>query len=770
VAIRYTGARIKRLEDPRLLRGAGRFLDDIAPGRALTAVFVRSPHAHATILAIDPARARARPGVVAVLTGEDLRGLARPIAPFLERGGFTPTAWPILAEGEVWYCGQPVAVILAVDPLAAADAREDVSVEYEPRPAAGPPSGGAPGPDLFRRTGTHGDVDGGFARAAVVVRQLFRHARCAPSPMEPRGMLAEWDGETLTVHAPTQAPFMFRSGLAASLDLPVARVRVVVPDVGGGFGLKMVLFPEEVAVAATARVLGRPVKWVEERRENLLAASQARGQESAVELAADADGRLLGVRVQVRSDAGAFHAYPVTQALEPAGTATILPGPYALPAYAWEAVAERTHKPPLGAYRGVGMTMGAFIMERMLDLTALRLGLDPAEIRRRNLIPPGAYPYTSATGQVYDSADFPGALEQLLAAVDYPRLRREQAEARGQGRWIGVGLACYTEYTGMGSAVFRRRGMSDVSGIEAGRLTVEPDGTVRCAVSFPSQGQGHGTVVAQLVADRLGVAPDRVCLLPVDTAASPWGSGTFASRGAVALGGSVAAAADVLRKRIARLAAHLLEASADDVVLEAGRARVRGAPGPGLSLGEIARRAYTPPAEGWPGLSEPGLEATVHFDLPGPTFSGAVHLAVVEVDPETGRVQILKYALVEDCGPLVNPLLVDGQIHGAVAQGIGEALLEEVAHDPSGQLLTGTFMDYALPRASDVPAPEISHRETPSPLTPTGVKGMGEGGTIGAPAAVANAVADAVRHTGIAVAALPIRAADLVIGVAPPPR
>jgi carbon-monoxide dehydrogenase large subunit len=323
---------------------------------------------------------------------------------------------------------------------------------------------------------------------------------------------------------------------------------------------------------------------------------------------------------------------------------------------------------------------------------------------------------------------------------------------------VGVGLACYTEYTGMGSAVFRRRGMVEVSGIEAGRVTVEPDGTVRCAVSFPSQGQGHATAVAQLVADRLGVPLDRVRLLPVDTAVGPAGSGTFGSRGAVALGGSVVAAAQVLRERIVRLAAHLLEAGAEDIVLAEGRASVRGASGSGLALADIARRAYAPPAGGWPGVPEPGLEATVHFDPPGPTFSGAVHLAVVEVDPDTGRVHILKYALVEDCGPLINPLLVDGQIHGAVAQGIGEALFEGLAHDASGQLLTATLMDYALPKAPDLPSFEIGHLETPSPNTPGGVKGMGEGGTIGAPAAIANAVADAVRGTGVRIVALPIRA------------
>ena len=699
--------------------------------------------------------------MAAVLTADELRGVAAPLAPSVEGDGFTPTAWPILADGEVRYAGQPVAMVLGSSPHAAADARDDVRVDYEPRPARAGLHAGEPDEILFLRRGTKGDVDGGFARAAVALRQTFRHGRCAPSPMEARGAVAEWDGETLTLHASTQSPSMVRTTIAASLGLDASRVRVVAPDVGGGFGLKMQVFPEEVAVAAAARLLGRAVKWVEERRENLLSASQAREGETTVELAADADGRLLAVRARVCSDAGAYHVYPTTQVLEPLGTAMILPGPYRLSAYRWEAMAVRTHKPPLGAYRGVGMTMGAFAMERMLDLLADRLGLDPAEVRRRNLIPRTAYPYTSASGQVYDSGDLPAALDQLLKNVEYERLRGEQARARAEGRWVGIGLSCYTEYTGMGSAVFRHRGMREVPGIEAGRVTVEPDGTVRCAVSFPSQGQGHATAVAQIVADRLGVTPEHVRLSPVDTGAGPAGSGTFASRGAVALGGSILAAAEVVRERIARLAANLLEASAEDIVIEDGRASVRGASDSGLSLAEIARHAYAPPAGGWPGLPEPGLEATVHFDLPGPTFSSAVHLAVVEVDRDTGRVRVAKYALVEDCGPLINPLIVDGQIHGAVAQGIGEALFERLEHDGDGQLLTATLMDYALPKAQDLPSFEIAHAETPSPLTPTGVKGMGEGGTIGAPAAIANAVADAMRAAGLSIDSLPIRAEDL---------
>ena len=475
-----------------------------------------------------------------------------------------------------------------------------------------------------------------------------------------------------------------------------------------------------------------------------------------VEVAADPSGLVRGLRARVVADAGAYHIYPLTAALEPLGSAAILPGPYRAEVYEYEAVAVRTNKPPLGAYRGVGMTMGAFVMERVLDLLAERLALDPAEVRRRNFIPREAYPFVSASGLTYDSGDFPKALEQALALADYDALRREQAQARAAGRLLGIGVACYTEYTGMGSDVFRRRGMHDVRGVESATVTMEPDGGVRCATSFPSQGQGHATI-AQVIADRLGVALERVRLAPADTAVAPAGSGTFGSRGAVSIGGTVAVAADQVRARLQVLAGHLLEAGVEDVVLEGERAYVRGLPDRAVAIAELARLAYSPPRGGLPAALGPGLSATVYFDPPGPTFSGGVHVAVVEVDPATGRVRVARYVVVEDCGPVVNPTIVEGQVHGAVAQGLGEALQEALAYDEDGQLLTGTLMDYALPKADDVPAFEIGHLETPSPIMPGGVKGMGEGGTIGAPAAVANAVADAVRAHGVRITALPIR-------------
>jgi aerobic carbon-monoxide dehydrogenase large subunit len=757
--LRYTGAVVKRREDPRLLAGRGAYLDDIRPDGCLHVAFVRSPYAHARVLAVDTRAACARPRVAAVLTGRELATAAAPLAPRLQGDGFFATQWAALAPEHARFVGEPVAALAAEGAYDAADAVEAIEVEYVPLPAVASVDAagavGAPrvhpgiaGNVLFERRGSRGDVDGAFARAAVRLAETFTHGRVSGAPLEPRGLVASWTGDRLTVWMSTQAPHMIRAGLATAFGMAPDAVRVIVPDTGGGFGQKMALLPEEVAVAALARATGRPVKWVETRRENLAAAAHAREGRAEVEVAADGAGVLLALRARVLSDAGAYHIYPLTQALEPMGVASILPGPYRTPAYAWHALALATNKSPLGAYRGVGMTFGAFAMERTLDLLAERLGLDPAEIRRRNLIPPEAYPFTSAWGYVYDSADYPRALTEALELAGYARLRAEQATARGVGRLVGVGLSCYTEYTGIGSRTYRGRGMVEVPGQEAATVSVDGEGHVYCDLSFPSQGQGHATTVAQLVADRLGVTLEAVTLRQVDTDLTPAGSGTFASRGGVALSGAADGAANRVRDRLLALAAHRLEASAADLELVAGEVRVRGVPGSGVRIGDLV-------PDGSP-LSECEV-----FDPPGPAFAGAVHVAAVEVDAGTGRVAVREYTVVEDCGPVINPLIVEGQIHGALSHGIAEALGEPLVYDADGQLLTGTLMDYALPVAADTPSFVVGHIETPSPLTPGGYKGMGEGGTIGAPAAIASAVADAVRPLGVKVTALPIRAEGL---------
>jgi len=761
---------VKRVEDPRLLAGQGCYLDDIPLPGLLHAAFARSPHAHAAVRSVDTTAARAAAGVELVLTGRDLDGEVAPLAPRLEAPGFAGTAWPALPTDRVRFVGEAVAVVAAGTAYAAADGAALVDVDYDPLPAV-PDVDTALDPRaarlhpahatniLFEHRGGQGDVDRAFAAAAVVLRETFTHARCSAAPLEGRGVIARWEGDALTLWTGSQVPHVFRTGVARAFGLPDARVRVIVPDTGGGFGQKMHLMPEDLAVSALARRTGRPVKWIETRRENLAAAAQAREGRVEIEAAADAAGVLLGLRARLWSDAGAYHVYPLTAALEPLGSASILPGPYRTPAYAFHLTALATTKPPLGAYRGVGMTMGAFVMERTMDLLADRLGLDPAEIRRRNLIPREAYPFTSATGFVYDSGDYPKALEQALTLAGYDRLVRERDEARARGRLLGIGLACYTEYTGIGSETYRRRGMADVPGHEAARVEMASDGRVTCYVSFPSQGQGHATTTAQLVADQLGVALEAVTVRQPDTDTTPGGTGTFASRGAIAQSGAADAAAGMVRRKLLATAGALLEASPADLVLRGGRVSVRGMPDRGVSVAEVARRALAPDALS-PGM-EPGLAATQSFDPPGPAFSGAVHVASVEVDPDTALVTVREYTVVEDCGPVINPMIVEGQIHGAVAQGIGEALSERLVYEESGQLATGTLMDYALPVAGMLPFFTVGHLETPSPLTPGGYKGMGEGGTIGAPAAIANAVADAMKPLGVTITTLPILPAAL---------
>jgi len=747
---RAVGRSMARREDLRLLTGRGRYVADLRLSGMHQVAFVRSPYPHARIRS-----ARVPNGMVC--RAGDLEGV-RPIAPRWDGEGFLRTEQPPLARDVVRYVGEPVAVAVAPTRYEAEDLAEQVQVEYEPLvPIHDVDVALSPGAPklhadnvLYRRSHLHGDPEEAFRRAEVVVQTAIRSARCTAAPLEGRGVTAWYDGNTLWVWTNTQTPSLIRSALAQCLDLPETAVRVLVPDTGGAFGQKMHLYPEEIVVSWLALRLGVPVQWVEDRWENLLASTQAREERMEVELAARSDGRILALRVRIVGDVGAYHVFPTTAALEPLGAAQILPGPYDVPHYAYEVLAVATNKPPTGAYRGVGMTVGVLAMERAVDLLAARVGLDPVEVRRRNLIREGRFPYTSASGLVYDGGSFAEALERACALADYRRLRREQEEAKRQGRWMGIGIACYVEYTGLGSATFRRRGMVEVPGHEGAAIRVEPDGTIQVRVSFPHQGQGHETTLAQLVADAVGCPVERVRVERVDTGASPHGSGTFASRSSVAGAGAVLAAVEQVQQRARAVAAALLEASLEDVVWEGERFFVRGAPGRAVTFAEVAEAAYRVP--GVRSVS-PGLEAVAYFDPPPATFSNGVHVAVVEVDPETGLVRILGYFVAEDCGRIINPLVVRGQLCGAVAQGIGEALLEHAAYDDQGQPLATTFMDYLIPTVWEVPdSLEVVHLERPSER-PGGFKGMGEGGAIGAPAALANAVADAV---GAPVTCLPL--------------
>lgn len=756
------GRALRRKEDPRLLRGEGRYLDDLVLPGMVHLAFVRSPHAHAAILRIDAKRSRATPGVEAVFTASELA--VRPIVAEFDGKGYFGAGWPVLARERVRFVGEPVAAIVARDRYTAEDAADLLDVTYEQLPAvlsvvaARQPGAirvqdAAAGNVVFRRDHAQGDVDAIFAGAALTANGVFRHQRLAGVPLEGRGIVASWTDGHLTVWASTQTPHMLRTGLARSLDLPEPAVRVIVPDVGGGFGPKMHLYPEDVAACAIARAVNRPVKWVEDRRENLLAMTQAREQVIEAEAALDAEGRVLALRAEIVCDSGAYSVYPLTAALEPMGTAQIMPGPYRIPAYAYSTMAVATNKPPVGAYRGVGMTVGVFVMERLMDRAAAATGLDPAEIRRRNFIRQDEFPYTTPTGLVYDSGRHAATLEAALGAFDYAEVRREQARRRADGRLVGIGMSAFTEYTGMGSQTFARRGMRDVPGHDAAVVKVDASGSVWVSLSCPSQGQGHETVFAQLAAGELGLDPARVVVAATDTDLVPVGSGTFGSRGVVSGGGAVVHAAARVRERAVAIAAHLLEAPVGDIVVGDERFFVRGTRERAVMWADVAKAAYAPAAAGLPAQSEPGLEASSTYDPPPAAYSTGAHVAMVEVDQETGRLAILRYVIAEDCGPMVNPLIVEGQIHGGLAQGLGEALLEEVVYDESGQLLTATLMDYLIPTAMEAPRPTIAHLETPSPNTVRGFKGMGESATIGAPACLANAVSDALNR---AVDELPI--------------
>jgi carbon-monoxide dehydrogenase large subunit len=743
-------------------------MGDLALPGLLAVAFLRSPHAHARIVEVDASEALALAGVEAVVTGADLAATTRPIRAELAGGNYKETGWPALAVGKTRFVGEPVAAVVAGDRYRAEDALDVIRVTYAPLPAA-VDAEAAMAPDaprvhdgladnvLMHASYEKGGVDAALAGAEIRFTETFRQARCSSSPMEGRGVMASFDGQdgTLTVWATSQAPHMLRAGLAAALAMPESRLRVLCPAVGGGFGPKMHLYPEDVAVADLARRLGRPVRWVEDRRENLLAAAHARDCTCRVEVGARRDGTIVAMRAHLVSDVGAYSVFPVTVALEPMTAVGIVPGPYRFGAYAYDAYAVATNKSPLGAYRGVGMAFGTLVRERIVDMIARRTGLDPADVRRRNFVDARELPFATASGLVVDSGDSADAFERVLAAGEYAARRRGPRRTPG-GKYRGIGLAAYTEFTGMGAGTFRRRGMTMVSGHDAATVRVEPTGEVRGFLSAVSQGQGHATVFAQILADELGVDIGAVTIVQGDTERCPHGSGSFASRSIVVSGGALVLAARRVREKITTIAGHMLEAAPADLVVEGGAISVRGAPGRGLTVADVARLAYRPASGTLPAGVDPALEATQHYDPPPATFSNGSHLAVVDVDPETGLVEIVRYVVVEDCGRMVNPMIVEGQTHGAVAQGIGNALYEDFAYDEGGQPLTTTFMDYLIPGTMDVPPVDVIHVETPPAVSVSGFKGMAEGGTIGSTAAVANAVADALAPLGIEVRELPI--------------
>ena len=766
MSTRYLGARIVRNEDPLLLQGRGLFVDDVRlPGVAHAAV-LRSPHAHARIRRIDTRRALSAPGVLAVYTHADLGRLGGPLPKLIPHPALVHhKTQHALAVEKVRYVGEPVAFVVAESRHAAEDAIDLIDVEYDPLPAvARLEDATAPGaPLLFEEIGTNvcahytqrvGDVERAFATAPYRFREHLVLDRGASCPMETRGVVAAWDARIgrLEVWDSTQAPIPIRNGLAAMLGLPQHNVRVIAPDVGGGFGPKIMMFyPEEILVPLASRRLGRPVKWIEDRRENLVATNQEREQIHDAEIAVDAEGRILGVRTEFLHDAGAYIPYGL---IVPIVASTTLPGPYRVPHYHCEFRAVFTNKTTTSPYRGAGRPHGVFVMERLLDRVARELRLDRTEVRRRNLIPPDAFPYD--VGLIYqdnaplryDSGNYPLCLDRALEMIRYADWPTRQQAYRAQGRYVGVGVACYVEGTGIGP-------------YEGCRITVEPSGKVFVATGVGTQGQGHPTSFAQIVADALGVAPSDVVVRTGDTGLFSWGTGTFASRAATVAGTAVALAAQAVRDKARLVAARILEAHADDIELEGGTAFVRGTPARALPLGEVATAAnplrFAMPAE-WEG---PGLEAIRYFAPPQGTFSNGVHACVIEVDVETGVLDVHQYVIVHDCGTVINPLIVEGQIHGGVAQGLGGTFWEKLAYDGQAQPLSTTLMDYLLPTAVEVPSLDVAHEETPSPLNPLGVKGAGEAGVIPVPAVVAQAIEDALSPLGVRITEMPLNLSRL---------
>ncbi len=756
------GSSPRRKEDIRLLTGAGRFTDDIARANAARLGVVRSVHAHARILGVELTAARKQPGVLAAWSAADLGAIGRTI-PAAWGGSHKgrPFAVPLLAAERVRYVGEAVAVVVAEDAYRLADALETVAVRYEPLPALASTDAalaatarvheGWTDNSTLPVGATIGDAAAGFARAEVVVGGRFRHPRLAAAPIEPRGALAWRDPEsgTLTIWASIQNPYRLRDAIAVTLGLSAESVRVLVPDVGGGFGPKGDIYPDEILVAAAALRLGRAVRWIEGRREDFMTLGHDREQAHEARLGLTRDGRIVALETSFVADVG---AYPAQGDGLTANTVNHMPGPYRVPAYRGAGRSVVTTKMFNAAYRAAGRPEAVFVMERLMDLAARRLGLDPAELRRRNLVRPEEMPYRpgitykDGVPVTYDPGDFPAAFERALTLLDYDGWRRRQKAQAAGARRIGVGVACYAQGTGLGP-------------YEGATVRVDPSGKVYVMLGVAAQGQGHATTLAQVAAGELGAAWDDVIVLGGDTERFPIGMGTGGSRVAANAGPAVAGAAREVRAKAARVAAELLECAPEDVRIEAGRAFVAGLPGRALPLGRLAHAAVK--SKALRGGPDPTLNACTYFYPDTVTWAFGTHAAAVEVDVETGATRLAAYAIVHDPGRAINPAIVEGQLHGGAVQGLAAGLLEEIVYDDEGQLLTGSFMDYALPRADDLPALAVALDEHRSTINPLGIKGVGESGAIPGAAAIANAIEDAVADLGVTIHEAPVTAARL---------
>ncbi|MCB9160322.1 MAG: xanthine dehydrogenase family protein molybdopterin-binding subunit [Caldilineaceae bacterium] len=765
MSTRTFGQPIKRNEDPRLLTGRALFTDDVDLPGMLHVAFVRSQYAHAHIRGVDVSAAQAMPGVVAVYTAADLGDYWQPgpllvPPPPVPEMVFNERTQVPLAKDKVRHAGEAIVAVVATSRYIAEDAAEQVFVDYAPLPAvvnledALKPDAVLIHEDLDRNLNAHvvqrkGTYEDAAAQADLIVKRRFVYDRGTAAAMENRGIVADWDAkaEQLTMWDTTQAPVVIRNGIAGMLGLSANQVRVIAPFIGGGFGPKIMMFyPEEVLLPWISMRLGRPVKWIEDRQENFFSTTQERGQLHESEIAVTKDGRVLGVKDVFLHDAGAYAPYGLTVALN--SQCTLL-GQYDVPNYYTEFHSVFTNKPIVTPYRGAGRQHGVFVMERLLDAAAKELGLDRVEIRRKNLIPPEKFPYNNEiiyqdfAPLVYDSGNYAPALERAVELIDYRRfLDEEQPRLRAEGKHVGLGLVTYVEGTGIGP-------------YEGARVTVETSGRISVATGIGTQGQGHYTSFAQIVADQLGADVTDVRLVTGDTAEFYWGAGTFASRGAVVAGNAIHAAAVAVRKKILAKASVELEVDEADLELVDGTVRVKGVPSTAIKLGDLAARANPLRGAVKPG-TEPGLEATDYFGPERGATASGVHAMIVEVDPETMLIDIKRYVVVHDCGRVINPMILEGQIHGGVAQGIGNAFYEELVWDENGQLLNASFMDYLLPTADTMPVIETDHVETPSPLNPLGIKGAGEAGAIPVGPLFAQALEDALSAFGVEITEIPL--------------
>ncbi|MGE0821663.1 MAG: xanthine dehydrogenase family protein molybdopterin-binding subunit [Candidatus Binatia bacterium] len=759
------GTRIKRREDPRLITGQSLYTDDLQLPGMLHMSVLRSPYAHAKINSINVEDAKALPGVVAVLTSADVSEQTGPVPCVAEAPGMKLPHHPLLAEGKVRYVGEPVAVVVATDRYVARDATDLIDVDYDPLDAiVDPEQAAAPGSVLlyddfgdniaFRSEVPNPAVEQALKEADAVIKLRIVQQRLAPMAMEPRATVAQWDRgmKQLTVWSATQIPHLLRTQLAEALRVPENRVRVIAPEVGGGFGAKLNVYREEILVPYLAMKLGKPIKWTQTRREDFAATIHGRGQVQYVEVAAKKDGTVTGMKAKFFLDLGAYFQFFTP--MIPSFTGMLMHGAYKVPAMSFEQIAVFTNKMATDAYRGAGRPEAAFIAERVMDAVAQELHLDPVEVRRTNFIAKEAFPYPTPAGLVYDSGDYHAALDKALQIADYPAWRKEQERLRQQGRYLGIGISSYIEICGLGPSVLLPPKLK-AGGWESSTVRVDPSGKVTVFTGISPHGQGQETSFAQLVADELGVGLDDVVVMHGDTGLMQYGIGTFGSRG-MALGGTaLLMSLDKVKAKARTIASHMMEAPPDSLEFAEGKVFLKNDPTKFIAFQHVVEAAYGFKA-GVPNI-EPGLEATSFYEPSNCLFPFGTHIAVVEVDAETGEVKFRRYIAVDDCGNIINPMLVEGQVHGGIAQGVAQALYEEIVYDENGQLLSGSLMDYAVPKAAMMPWMELANTITPTPVNPLGVKGVGEAGTIGSTPAVVNAVLDALAPFGVKHIDMPLR-------------